>query len=216
MGEAFLHGQGSAGGGGEVDTRFKDLIEGTLTEIDDDTITSIDGFVFYKCLSLTSVNFPLATSIGNSAFDGCSKLTSVNFPLVTSIGSSAFNECSSLTSVNFPLVTSISTGTISYCSSLTSVDFPLVTSIGGYAFRGDSSLTSLILRTTTQVCSLNNKSAFWDTPMISGTGYIYVPSALIEDYKAATNWSTYAAQFRALEDYTIDGTVTGELDPTKI
>ena len=34
--------------------------------------------------------------------------------------------------------------------------------------------------------------------------------------QAATNWSTYAAQFRALEDYTVDGTTTGELDETKI
>jgi hypothetical protein len=35
----------------------------------------------------------------------------------------------------------------------------------------------------------------------NGTGYIYVPAALIEDYKAATNWSLYADQFRAIEDY---------------
>jgi hypothetical protein len=32
-------------------------------------------------------------------------------------------------------------------------------------------------------------------------GYIYVPKALIEDYKVATNWSTFADQFRAIEDY---------------
>lgn len=40
--------------------------------------------------------------------------------------------------------------------------------------------------------------------------------ALVDSYKAATNWSTYATQFRALEDYTVDGTITGELDSTKI
>lgn len=54
------------------------------------------------------------------------------------------------------------------------------------------------------------------TPIANGTGYIYVPSALIEQYKVAENWSTYASQFRALEDYTVDGTITGELDETKI
>ena len=58
-------------------------------------------------------------------------------------------------------------------------------------------------------------SAFDSTPIKSGNGYIYVPFALIEQYKAATNWSTYAAQFRALEDYTVDGTITGGLDPAK-
>ena len=35
----------------------------------------------------------------------------------------------------------------------------------------------------------------------SGTGYIYVPQATIEGFKSATNWSTYADQFRAIEDY---------------
>ena len=56
----------------------------------------------------------------------------------------------------------------------------------------------------------------------AGNGYIYVPRALLsdddetKDYRRATNWSTYAAQFRALEDYTVDGTTTGELDKTKI
>ena len=39
---------------------------------------------------------------------------------------------------------------------------------------------------------------------------------LYEKYRNGTNWSTYAAQFRALEDYTVDGTITGELDPNKI
>jgi hypothetical protein len=34
-----------------------------------------------------------------------------------------------------------------------------------------------------------------------GTGYIYVPSALVETYKTASNWVTYAAQIRAIEDY---------------
>ena len=46
--------------------------------------------------------------------------------------------------------------------------------------------------------------------------YIYVPRALVEDYKVATNWSAYADQFRALEDYTVDGTISGDLDETKI
>jgi len=32
-------------------------------------------------------------------------------------------------------------------------------------------------------------------------GYIYVPKELIEDYKKATNWTTYANHFRAIEDY---------------
>jgi hypothetical protein len=48
---------------------------------------------------------------------------------------------------------------------------------------------------------LVNVSGVNNTPIGKGTGYVYVPSALIETYKTATNWSTFAAQFRAIEDY---------------
>ena len=104
----------------------------------------------------------------------------------------------------------------SSCSNLTSVDFQAATSIGGNAFYNCSNLTSLILRKSDSICTLANTNAFNITPIKSGTGYIYVPRALMDTYKAASNWSTYAAQFRALEDYTVDGTITGDLDQSKI
>ena len=47
-------------------------------------------------------------------------------------------------------------------------------------------------------------------------GYIYVPRNMIESLSNETNWSAYASQLRALEDYTIDGTTTGELDESKV
>ena len=133
-------------------------------------------------------------SIGQSAFRYCYALTTVDFSQATSIGEHAFDRCNNLTSANFPAATSIGSGAFSYCSKL----------------------TSLILRVTTQVCTLSNTNAFNSTPIKSGTGYIYVPAALIDSYKTATNWTTYANQFRALESYTVDGTTTGELDPTKV
>ena len=154
--------------------------------------------------------------IGQYAFSYCSNLTSVDFPATTSIGESAFRDCSKLTSANFPAVTSIRGSAFSSCSNLTSVDFQAATSIGGNAFYNCSNLTSLILRKSDSICTLANTNAFNITPIKSGTGYIYVPRALMDTYKAASNWSTYAAQFRALEDYTVDGTITGDLDQSKI
>ena len=119
-------------------------------------------------------------------------ITEISSSSATSIGSYAFYSCSSLTTANFPVATSIGTSAFQYCRSL----------------------KSLLLRNN-KVCTLSNTNTFNSTPISSGTGYIYVPSELIEQYKTANNWSTYASRFRALEDYTVDGTITGELDPAK-
>ena len=223
-----------AGGGG--DDVLDALIDRSITEISSSSVTSIGSYAFYSCIelttvdfpaatsigsyafqycrSLTTVDFPAATSIGSYAFQYCNSLTTANFPVATSIGGSAFRSCSELTTTNFPVATSIETAAFQSCIGLTTVDFPVATSIGTSAFRSCSELKSLLLRNN-KVCTLSNTNAFNSTPIASGTGYIYVPSALIEQYKAATNWSTYTDQFRALEDYTVDGTVTGELDPSK-
>ena len=119
----------------------------------------------------------------------------------------------SITEISSSYAKTIGSSAFQSCSELTTVDFPVATSIGNYAFYSCSSLKSLLLRGN-KVCTLA-KNVFVSTPISSGTGYIYVPSSLIEQYKVATNWSTYAARFRALEDYTVDGTITGELDPAK-
>lgn len=83
--------------------------------------------------------------------------------------------------------------------TITKVD-TTVTTVANYTFYSCTTLDTLILRSTS-IATLAGVSAFTNTPIKSGTGYIYVPAALVDGYKAATNWSTYAAQFRAIEDY---------------
>ena len=128
-------------------------------------------------------------------------ITEISNSRVTKIGEYAFYYCKILTTANFPAATSIGGNSFYSCNSLTTVDFPVATSIGSYAFRDCSSLTTLILRNPDVVCTLSNTNAFTSTPIASGTGYIYVPSALVDSYKAETNWSTFADQIRAIEDY---------------
>lgn len=88
------------------------------------------------------------------------------------------------------------------CSELTSVDFSAVTTISDYAFYSCKKLTSVVLRKTDTICTLSATFAFNNTPIKSGTGYIYVPDTLVDQYKAATNWSTYAANIKPLSEYT--------------
>ena len=165
-----------------------------------ETIESIGGYAFSECSKLTTVDFPAATSIGENAFDKCTKLTTADFPAATSIGSYAFNICYKLTTINFPIATSIGKLAFQSCSSLTTTNFPAVISIGEHAFIDCASLITLILRSET-MATLESTDTFSGTPISSGTGYIYVPATLVDTYKAATNWSTYANQIRAIEDY---------------
>ena len=137
---------------------------------------------------------------------------------VTGVGTRAFTNCTALTKVVLPAVQTVGTygdynQNHSFAgSALEIIDLASCTKI---AMRGVSEVTklkALVLRNTEQVCKLTHTQGFYST----GSAYIYVPSALVDSYKAATNWSTYAARFRALEDYTVDGTTTGELDESKI
>ena len=83
-----------------------------------DGVTTIGGYAFEYCRSLTSVTIPdSVTTIGESAFAWCSGLTSVTIGYsVTTIGDYAFQGCDSLTSVTIgDSVTTIGYGAFYYC-----------------------------------------------------------------------------------------------------
>lgn len=225
-------GGGSSGGASQLDA----LIEGSITEVSSNAETvseykftrslslttarfpaakNVEKYAFQVCVALSDIYFPELTKISSGTFQQCYALTCLDFPKATSIASYAFNQCNKVVNARFPLVQTVETNAFTNCVSLQNIDFPTITQIKGVSFIGCSSLSQVILRVET-AATLSTKSAFDDTPIASGTGYIYVPSALVDTYKAATNWSTYADQFRALEDYTVDGTITGELDESKI
>ena len=192
----------SSGGGGSVEIPFRsrltvpgDTDPWHLTSL---TATKVGGYAFYVDKLLTSVSLPAATSIGDYAFNGCSALTTADFPVATSISAYAFYGCSALTTVNFPVATSIGYSAFRGCSSLTAADFPVATSIDAHAFRDCASLTSLTLSNTTKIATLSNTNALQNTAIANGTGHIYVPDHLVDQYKTATNWATYANQILPL------------------
>ena len=125
-------------------------------------------------------------------------ITEFKDDVVTSIGSNAFSGCSALTEVVLPNVLNVDASAF-YNSGLEKADFHKVTSIGSTAFQY-SRLQTLIIRSP-EVAAIYNAYIFTSTPIASGNGYIYVPAALIDSYKSATNWSTHASAFRAIEDY---------------
>ena len=137
-------------------------------------------------------------ALTNSIIDR--SITEIRDNCVTSIGNYAFQSCSALTTADFPAATSIGNDAFTSCRKMTKADFPAATSIGNSAFESCAALKTLILRSGT-MATLGNTNAFYETPISSGTGYIYVPAALVDSYKADGKWSTYANKIRAIEDY---------------
>lgn len=148
----------------------------------DGFVSAVEGITDYSISilngSIVSYQNELLTYIRASAFANCDKLSSVVLPNVGVMVGYGFQNCYSLTTVD--------------CGSRY---------IAANSFMNCQKLTTFIIRNTS-VATLQNVSAFSSTPIKSGgTGYVYVPRNLVDSYISATNWSTFASQIRAIEDY---------------
>ena len=138
-------------------------------------------------------------TVNTGTFNGCMRMASINFPIATTIGSRAFYNCDALTSVKLPEASEIGGSAFEGCAALSIVDLPKAATVKTYAFENCAELTTVILRTGS-VCTIDS-TAFKNTPIVSGTGYLYVPSALLNSYKETYAKVDFANQFRAIEDY---------------
>lgn len=147
--------------------------------------------------TLTSYSNPEATKIGTYAFYRYKSLKAISVPKVELVETSGLNEAG-IEDADLSACKTLQYGAMQM-TSCAKVDMLGGGYIADAALR-DSKLETLILRSE-KTTGLQSKNALANTPIASGTGYIYVPKSLVEQYKVATNWSVYAAQIRAIEDY---------------
>lgn len=136
----------------------------------------------------------IVKEIGDRAFDYLTNLTSIIIPEgVTSIGSSAFLQCENLISVSIPdSMISIGNDAFANCYDLTSITIGEgVTSIGDDAFFGCTSLTSITINAITP-------PTLGSSAIPSNVTNIYVPSASVSAYQAASGWSSYSSIISAI------------------
>ena len=131
-------------------------------------------------------------SIGNLAFQNCYALSAVyGIGNVTSMGSSTFQNCRNLCN-DLPAlkITSVPANCFSGCYSLNRLRFAgAVTSIAAGAFTSCYGIMLYDFTGCTAVPTLANANAFTN---INANCKIRVPAALVDEWKAATNWATYA------------------------
>lgn len=195
------------------------IVDGSIVEFKDNVLTKVGEEGLNNRTVLKTIDLPNVTLVDEGGFSHCIALESVNLPKCEEIKGGAFSNDSTavnaLTKMTLPVVRKIGDRAFRMNAGIEILDLPSATSLGNQMFQYCKSLRAIILRSETQ-CSLGYNAFDESSVKNGGTGLIYVPRALLENYKSASYWSLVKNQFRALEDYTLDGTVTGELNENHI
>ena len=151
------------------------------------SVTRIATDAFYNCYSLANVTIPYGVT--SAQFYYCYSLASITIP--NSVTSISLFYCYSLASITIPnSVKSIGTNAFYNCNSLASITIPnSVTKIGSSAFQNCYGVRYYDFTHHTAVPTLSSTNAFQN---IAADCEIRVPAALADEWKAATNWATYA------------------------
>lgn len=196
-----------------------------LTSISLPSCSYLGGQAFCNCPSLSSISLPVLSNttiyrycfestalqqidpilskikiIDYGAFHACPNIQSVHANEVETISGLAFGNCTSLSDFNFPSCTIVGEYAFSGCTSLNNITLDAsISQINTGAFAGCTALNNLIILNSTAVPALGDKNVFSGTALSgTGSGYIYVPSNLLSNYKKATNWAVYSSHIKAI------------------
>lgn len=193
-----------------------------LQEIHLPNVTSVNSSCFRYCLKLQEVYLPNVTFIGELAFNGCDMLSKINIQNVEMLGSYALSDCHRITELYLPKAITFNFNACEDMSELKKVTLGNVKTISANAFKGNinceeidislnenvdgiyanafyrnEKLSKLTIRGTALI-PLKNSNVLTGTPIANGTGKIYVDPSMVDTYKTATNWSTYASVIEAI------------------
>ena len=163
---------------GREDHTYEDmLVQGGISgDYVNDRISGVKAGCFQMSYDLTSVKMDNVETVDSNAFTD-SGITAAGFPNVRYAGPKAFYMCGALKWAEL--------GNAEYLDT--------------EAFRECYQLNTVILAGS-QVCQLD-ANVFKGTPIESGTGFVYVPRALLAAYEAEPCWTAYRSQLRAMEDH---------------
>lgn len=190
-----------------------------------DDITSISTWSFYGRKKITGFSAQSITSVPVSAFDACANLSMINLPNVVTVGNYGFRNCLRLNNVYLPKCTTLSGFSFYGAGQINSNTgiwvFPKITAVPSDCFRQIGAetvdlgpdcaslgtraiyqpsyggyISNLILRKSDSIVTA---AATNSLDKLNASTKVYVPQALIEDYKNATNWSTKGEIFYPIE-----------------
>ena len=171
-------------------------------------VKTIGNYAFRYCYGLTGdIVLPSScTSIGQYSFASCDGIETFTAPgAISTFSTYTFTGASGhvmqvreihLPNLGTGIALNLNFGNATAanaCQHLEVCDIGKAKSIAANTFANCYKLQTLIMRRTGSITTCANVSAFLNTPLRgrnSLTAEIYVPSALIDSYKAASVWST--------------------------
>ena len=210
---------------------YKAMIEENVTEIVDEGLTVLRPYAQYGNTSLVTISLPNVLQVGANAFSSCNNLTGIIDFSSAALAAAIFTNSLRLTVVIKAKTSAYLTNESKYIHGW----FPNITDITGARYQifsknhvlktlqcdNNSSINftacngqhnnfvALILRKQT----MTNLSAVGTLAHSSTDFHIYVPAPLVNDYKTATNWTTYASLMVGIDEDTT-GTVGTPFTPT--
>ena len=158
-------------------------------------VTSIGTYAFYRCVNLALTSLPNGiTTIGPYGFSGCHNLTLTSLPnSITNLGQNSFQSCYNLALTSLPNgITRLRDAVFSGCRNLALTSLPnSITAIDGYSFENCYSIPYLDFSNFTNIPTLG-ANAFKGTTF----PFYFRDQQQLDEWAAATNWSTYANRFQ--------------------
>ena len=197
---------------------FKGCVD--LESINFERVETIEIYAFEGCTKLTKFNLPSIKDIKAYGFNNCSGIKEVYLPTLTTLGGYAFYNCKGIERVNLPNTTSIGQYSLSGLNScklieLNNITFPatltqyFISTTGRLIINNVNMIYNGCFRTSqfseivlpqTNVVGMAVTGAFNGSSVANGTGFVYVPDDLVESYKTATNWTTFASQIKPISE----------------
>lgn len=169
-------------------------------------VVEIGARAFFGCSSLSWKELPEnLMEIGEYAFYLCPKVKFTSLPEnITKIHKAVFENCTGIEEIKLPdHLNSIEANAFKNCKFLEITIPKEVEFIGPEAFNGCN-----LLRKVTVLPEIPPRME--DTFLGDNANVIFVPSASLEKYKTAVNWSEWKDKYKALVDGNDPGTGSGD------
>ena len=190
----------------------------SLTELYIPNCVAVETSALYGLSSLTDITIGNISEMGREFLTGAAALTSIKLGTLAAGNECFMRNCTNLqkfevgsfTTFTFDRYTSQDNAAFVNDKALVLVDMGYTPAFTGSsdsptAFSSCTNFKAFVMRKKDTVATLSSNKPFtWLNNNLAGLWHFYVPYSLVDTYKAASNWSTYASYFTSIQENLVD------------